>query len=291
MNEETHPGSYMVKPPRPRVGINILLFVATVISTLFAGAIQQNVNPIRSPHLILEGLPFSAALMSILLVHELGHFFVSRRHGVAATLPYFIPMPNFIGTLGAFIIMRGAIRDRRSLLEIGAAGPIAGFVLAVPLTIIGLSLSQVELGAPPMGGITLGDSILFSLLSRVVLGIWPNEALIVLHPIAFAGWIGLFITALNMLPMGQLDGGHIAYALFSRWHKWISIGTALTMPVLGIMGWPGWFIWAILPLLMRFRHPQTLDPVTPLDGPRKMMAAISFVILGLTFVPVPFTIL
>ena len=279
----------MFRPPRPKIGINIFLFLATVASTLVAGALQQGVDPLRNPHLIIKGVPFSASLMGILLIHELGHFFTSRRHGVPATLPYFIPVPNLIGTLGAFIMMRGPIRNRRALLDIGAAGPIAGFVVAVPVTIMGLSMSKVG-GLPPGEGITLGNSLLFSFLTKQVLGDLPDEVMVLLHPMAFAGWIGLFVTSLNLLPMGQLDGGHVAYALFGDWHKGITISTAVALPLLAIKGWPGWFIWALLPLLMMFKHPPPLDPETPVDGRRKLIAGISFIILAITFVPKPFSI-
>lgn len=279
-------------PRRPRIRTNILLFGLTVLTTLFAGALQRGANPISiltDPAILILGLPFSAALLSILVTHELGHYFMSRKHGVNASLPYFIPVPTIIGTFGAFIIMRGAVKDRRTLLDIGVAGPLAGFVVSFPLVILGLSLSRLE-PAQAGGGITLGSSLLFSFLSWAIFGPAADTGTIILHPIAFAGWIGLLVTCLNLLPMGQLDGGHVVYAIFGGRHKVISLVTAGGLVILGLYGWPGWFIWALLPLLMRFRHPSPLDPVTPLDGRRKLIAGLAMAVLVLTFIPKPFSI-
>lgn len=285
-----------VKRPRPRIGINILLFLLTVLSTIFAGALQQGADPIKNPASLLLGLPFSLALLSILLTHELGHYIVSRRRGVDATLPYFIPVPNLIGTFGAFIMMRGAVRNRRDLLDIGVSGPLAGFAVALPLVVLGLALSRYEPMPSPEEGITLGSSLLFSFLSRLIFGPGADSGTIVLHPIAFAGWIGMLVTCLNLLPMGQLDGGHVAYAIFGRRHGTISILTAVALFLLALWppwspnGWPGWFVWALLPLLMKFRHPSPLDPVTPLDDKRKLLAGLALGILAITFIPKPFSI-
>lgn len=274
---------------RPRIEINILLFLLTVGSTLYAGAVQQGASPFRDPASLSQGVPFSAALLSILLIHELGHYVMSRRHGVNATLPYFIPVPNLIGTFGAFIMMRGPVRDRRALLDIGVAGPIAGFAVAVPVIIVGLSLSRFVPG-PVQGGMPLGSSLLFSFVTRQLFGPAADQGMVILHPIAFAGWIGLLVTALNLLPMGQLDGGHVVYAVFGQAHQAITFGTAFLLLGLGITGWPGWFIWAVLPLLMKVRHPTPLDPVTPLDGKRKAVAVFALVVLVLSFIPAPFPI-
>lgn len=282
--------------PRPRVWINILLFLLTILSTVFAGALQQGANPITNPFSLLWGLPFALALLAILLTHELGHYIVSRRRGVDATLPYFIPVPNLIGTFGAFIMMRGAVRNRRDLLDIGIAGPLAGFAVALPLVVLGLSLSRYEAMPAPEEGITLGSSLLFSFFSRLIFGPGAESGTIVLHPIAFAGWIGMLVTCLNLLPMGQLDGGHVAYAIFGRRHGTISILTAVALFLLALWppwnpnGWPGWFVWALLPLLMKSRHPSPLDPITPLDDKRKILAGLALGILAVTFIPKPFSI-
>lgn len=277
--------------PRPsrRVRINIILFGATILTTLFAGALQRGADPFKDPGSLMLGLPFSAALLAILLTHELGHYIVSRHHGVDASLPYFLPVPNLIGTFGAFIMMRGPVKDRRALLDIGVAGPLAGFAVALPLTLLGLSLSRYQEGTPD-GGFSLGSSLLFTLFSRQIFGPGADTGTIVLHPVAFAGWIGMLVTCLNLLPMGQLDGGHVAYALFGSRHKAISLATAGGLVVLGIKGWPGWFIWALLPLLMKLKHPSPLDPYTPLDTKRKLLALASLAVLALTFIPEPFNI-
>jgi membrane-associated protease RseP (regulator of RpoE activity) len=227
--------------------------------------------------------------MSILLFHEMGHYLLARVHGVWASLPYFIPGPPlFVGTFGAFIRMKSPPANRRALFDVGAAGPWAGVLLAIPAAIIGLSLSEVRpLNPLDEGGILLGDSFLFSALTRLVLGVSSNEVSIVLHPVALAGWFGLFVTFLNLLPVGQLDGGHVMYSLFGRWHRWISRVSLIAILMLGFQGWQGWFVWVVLLSMLGVDHPPTLDLYASLDPRRKLYAWCTVGLFILTFMPVP----
>ena len=280
------------RPSRP--WLHILLFVLTLFTTTAAGALQSGVDPLADPWAITSGLPFSPTLMTILLVHEMGHYLMSRYHGVSATLPYFIPAPPplfIIGTFGAFIKMGSRPANRRSLFDIGVAGPLAGLVLAVPAVVLGLRLSTVTTADRSAEGITLGSSLLLSFLSQITLGILPDEANIVMHPVGFAGWIGLFVTAMNLLPIGQLDGGHAVYALFGRRHIWISRLAVVSILALGFMRWwDGWLIWGLLLLILGVHHPPPLDPDTPLDLKRKFVGWLMLLILAVTFIPTPFSL-
>jgi membrane-associated protease RseP (regulator of RpoE activity) len=276
---------------RRKPWLHIILFVLTLVTTSLAGAWQNGVDPLSNPWQIFSGLPFSITLMTILLVHEMGHHFMSRYHRVQATLPYFIPAPSFIGTFGAFIRMDSRPPDRRSLFDVAAAGPLAGLVLAIPAVIIGLQRSTIMPEESTGSGISLGSSLLLSFLSQMTLGLTPDEANIIMHPIGFAGWIGLLVTALNLLPVGQLDGGHVAYALFGERSIWISRLALATVLSLGFLRWwDGWLVWGILLLFLGVRHPATLDPHTPLDLKRTLIAWLTLVILVVTFIPVPFSI-
>jgi membrane-associated protease RseP (regulator of RpoE activity) len=268
--------------------IHIVLFVATFITTAMNGALQVGANPFADPTSIRAGFPFAVTLLSILLFHELGHYTLSLVHGVRATLPYFIPAPPvLIGTFGAFIRMKSPPPSRRALFDVGAAGPWAGLLVAVPAVLIGLRLSEVRLLPLDEGGLILGDSILFSFLTRLALGTTPADATIVLHPIALAGWFGLFVTVLNLLPVGQLDGGHVAYAMFGRGHRWISRLFLVAIAILGFVGWPGWFVWVLLPVVIGVDHPPTRDSLTPLDGRRRLAAWLTVAAFIVTFMPEP----
>ncbi|MCD6501073.1 site-2 protease family protein [bacterium] len=270
--------------------VHFLLFVLTIGTTTLAGAMMTGESPAFTARFILGGLPFSIALLSILGIHELGHYFASRYHGVSATLPYFIPFPTIIGTFGAFIKIKSAIPDRKSLFDIGFAGPAAGFVVAVPLLIVGLMLSKVS--PTPLAGaegqFQLGNSILVWLFGKIIIGNVPETAQVMLHPVAFAAWIGLWVTSINLLPIGQLDGGHISYAALgpkafkvARW-AWIAL---LPLTLL----WPGWMIWALLILfLIKLRHPPTIYDWIPLDRRRRRLSIVALLILILTFTPNPF---
>jgi membrane-associated protease RseP (regulator of RpoE activity) len=271
--------------------LHILLFVITFFSTFLAGAMQAGVNVLKEPEKIYKGFPFALTLMSILLAHELSHYFASRKHRVNATLPYFIPAPTIIGTFGAFIKMKSPITTRQALMDIGVSGPIAGFIISIVVTIIGLSLSQVVPIQKTEGSLNLGDSLLFSTLSQLILDYKPGAQDVLLHPVAFAGWIGFFVTSINLIPVGQLDGGHIAYALFGEKHIYLSKILVPLMFLLGLLLWAGWAIWAIiLMLILGLKHPPILYSEVPLDGKRRFLGWLAFLILVLTFIPVPFKI-
>ncbi len=270
--------------------VDIVLFVLTFLSTLTVGAVQAGVDPIKEPSGILVGLPFAATLMIILLCHELSHYLSSKKHDVVATLPYFIPAPTLFGTFGAFIKMKTPITTKNALMDIGASGPIAGFIASVIATVIGLSLSRIVPVGKAAAVLTLGDSLLFSGLSKLIVGTVPRNYDVLLHPIAFAGWIGFFVTSINLIPVGQLDGGHIAYALLGERHADISKGLILVMILLGIFVWEGWAIWAVLLILLGFRHPPIVYSGVPLDPKRKVIGWIAVVIFIITFMPVPITV-
>jgi membrane-associated protease RseP (regulator of RpoE activity) len=273
--------------PHKLTRTHIILFIATFITTLLAGALMNGVIPWEQPEKIYLGLPFSLTLLLILLTHEMSHYFTSRLHHVSATLPYFIPAPSIIGTFGAVIKMKPPIPDRRSLIDIGASGPIGGLIVAIIATIVGLSLSEVKPAGELQHGLAFGSSLLFTFLSKIVLNVEPEKFDVILHPVAFAGWIGLLVTSLNLLPIGQLDGGHIAYALFGEKHEWISKGMIPVLVILGIIFWPGWIVWAALMFFLGYRHPPVVYPHIQLDRKRKMVGWISLVIFILTFTPMP----
>lgn len=270
--------------------LHLILFILTLFSTLFFGALHAGVDLLKEPAKIYKGLPFSLTLMLILLSHELSHYFTSRKHGVKASLPYFIPAPTIIGTFGAFIKMKSPIVTREALIDIGASGPIAGFIISVIATVIGLHMSEIVPVAQAKGSLNLGDSLLFSSLAQMVLGVTPSDSDILLSPVAFAGWIGLFVTSINLIPVGQLDGGHIAYALLGEKQKFVSILLIIVMGFLGLLLWEGWAVWAVLLLILGIRHPPVLYWEVSLDRKRKFFGWFSVAMFVLTFIPVPFKI-
>ncbi len=265
--------------------IHILLLILTFLSTTVAGAFLSGVNPLASPLLVYKGAIFSIPLMLILGVHELGHFLAAKRHRVDVTPPYFIPAPSLIGTFGAFIKIKSPLPDKNALMDIGAAGPLAGVVVAIPVLIVGLFYSEVR-KVTGLGGFHLGSSLLFELFTRIIHGPIPQGYDIILHPVAFAGWIGLLVTALNLIPVGQLDGGHIAYALFgSRYFSVSRVFPFLLIP----MGyfWEGWIIWALLLFFLGTGHPPPLDAYSELSRGRRLIGYLSLAIFILSFTPVP----
>ena len=272
--------------------LHVVLFAASFVTAAMASALNQGFDVFSNPSAIVSGLPFAVTIMAILLCHESGHYVLARAHRVDASLPFFLPAPPIFlfGTFGAFIRIRSLPPHRRALFDIGAAGPWAGFVIAVPAVIFGLQVSEIRPLGPHEGGLILGESILFSFLTRLVLGVSSADVTILLHPIALAGWFGLLVTCLNLLPVGQLDGGHVAYAVFGRHHRWISRGILTFVLILGIGGWAGWFVWGLLFLVLGLDHPPTWDPVTELDPRRLVAAALTFAILVLTFMPEPFAL-
>lgn len=276
---------------RPSIAVNIVLFVCTIMTTILAGALQQGVNPLEDPSQLLKGLPFSAALLCILGAHEMGHFLTSKYYRIDASLPYFIPAPTFIGTFGAFIKMRTPMMNKRVLLDVGANGPLAGLLVTIPVLAVGLKLSEIKaLPASAEGGLTLGSSLILYLMTKVMLGNLPDTHQVVLHPLGFAGWIGLLITSMNLIPVGQLDGGHIAYAVLGKKKTmFLSKAVLIGMMLLGIWASRVWLMWAlILFVLLGIRHPAPLDGDVPLDRRRKLVGVGMLAVFVLTFVPVPF---
>jgi membrane-associated protease RseP (regulator of RpoE activity) len=267
--------------------INILLFLLTVLTTMAAGTLQQGVNPLEAPWSLWRGIPFSFTLLLILAAHEYGHYIMAKKHGINVTLPYFIPAPSFIGTFGAFIKMKSPLLDRRMLLDVGAAGPLAGMIVAVPVLLIGLFLSEITPGEAQTG-VSLGSSLFFSMMSWIVHGYMPDEVNLVLHPIAFSGWIGLLVTCLNLLPVGQLDGGHVAYAIFGPRQRAVAVIVVAVLVVLGLTGWSGWLVWAAILLFMGTSHPRVVYEWIPLDDTRRVIGWIALAIFVITFTPVPF---
>jgi membrane-associated protease RseP (regulator of RpoE activity) len=272
---------------------NLLLLLVTLLTTTVAGAFWEGLDPIREPALLVRGIPFAATLITILLVHEAGHYLMCLRHGVSASLPYFLPAPpQFfpLGTFGAFIRIRSRFPHRRALFDVGAAGPLAGFVVALVATAVGLRLSRVMPAAPQQNVLELGDSLLTWLLARLVLRADPTT--VVLHPVAFAGWFGLFVTSINLLPVGQLDGGHVLYAASGRRNTAIPALLIAFLVWLGISGWIGWLVWAaIITALFSIGHPPTEDDIEPLGPGRRLAAVATFAVFVSTFVAEPFRIL
>lgn len=273
-----------IKPSIPWT--NLILFLLTVLSTFAAGAFMENQNIFENPLLIYKGATFAVPLLLILLFHEFGHYIMSKRSRIKVSLPYFIPGPTILGTFGAIIRSKSPFKNRKELLDVGATGPIAGFVISILASIFGLQASQVVQEIPRQS-IILGDSLAFKLISWLVLNNVPEGYDILLSPMAFAGWAGLLVTMLNLLPIGQLDGGHIAYALFGKNQKVIAQLIVLSLIPLGFFLWQGWFVWLILAFIIRIGHPPTLNDAIPLDKKRKVVGWISFLIFILCFSPVP----
>jgi len=279
--------------PQIRPWVHWVLFLATLVTTTAAGAAQQGVNLWREPGRFTVGLPYALGLMAILGVHELGHYFVARRHGIHVTPPYFIPVPFALGTFGAFIQMRSTPENRSMLFDVAVAGPLAGLVIAVPALLIGLHSSTIVpgdvLGSVHESGTSVGSSVLFALLAKLSLGKALTYGHVVrLNPLAFAGWLGLFITALNLLPIGQIDGGHIVQALFGR-RVGQTIGSVAmwSLLLLALFVWPGLMMWALLIFFIAGPSIPPLNDVTPLSGGRRWLGYAALVLLGLILIPLP----
>jgi membrane-associated protease RseP (regulator of RpoE activity) len=283
-------GIYRKPETKPKYWLNILLFLATILSTVLAGSLNSGGNPFADISDLLLGIPFSASIMAILTCHELGHYFVSRSEGMMTTLPYFIPMPlHFIGTFGAIIRMKSIVPSRKALLKVGMAGPVAGFLVALPISILGIYLSDIRIAPATEGVLKLGDSLLFWLFARLIHTNIPQGYDLFLHPVAFAGWLGLFVTSMNLIPIGQLDGGHVAFSLFLKKRRFIYIPIFAAILGLGML-WLGWYVWALLAAFIARRDPVIQDTVTPLTARQKILSFIPLIILILTFVPQPFVV-
>ncbi|MEJ2051071.1 MAG: site-2 protease family protein [Calditrichota bacterium] len=273
---------------RPRYWLHALLFLLTIVTTLGAGALMEGRVPWTNPGNLVYGIPFSVTLLLILGTHELGHYLAARYHKVEATLPYFIPAPTFIGTFGAFIKMKSPIVSKRALLEIGAAGPIAGFIMTIPALLLGLHMSTVVNTTSTAGGLRLGDSIFMWLATHAMFPHMGPGQDVMLSSVAFAAWIGLLVTALNLLPIGQLDGGHIAYAMFGKKHTWIARIAFFALIPLSFLSL-NWLIWAALIFfLIRIQHPPILESYEPLTTFQRAIGWVSMFIFIGTFIPQPF---
>jgi len=276
--------------------IHWILFLATGLTTVTAGAMQQGVIPWETPWQLYKGLPFSLTLLIILLFHEMGHYLMARYHDLDVSLPYFLPappIPFLIGTLGAFIRIRSPILNKPALMDVGAAGPLSGILITLPLLVLGLQLSEIQVvtgDAGQMPGIVLGESILFKIICWLTVGSLPDNYNLIMHPIAFAGWIGLLVTNINLIPVGQLDGGHVSYALFGDRSQQIAKIFYLLLIIFGLISWYGWLVWVILLYFMGFVHPPPLQYWVPLDRKRAIIGYITIAVFILTFMPAPFLI-
>lgn len=284
-------------PPASDWRINLILFIATVLATLLTGSFYNAETP-QQAFQIWRGWPFSLSIMLILGAHELGHYFAARYHKVAVTLPYFIPLPIIspIGTMGAVIRMKAPIKNKRALFDIGVAGPLAGLFFALPLLIYGLATSEV--GPISSVGLLEGNSILYYLAKFVIHGQFLPSATsdVYLNQVAWAGWVGLLVTALNLMPVGQLDGGHIIYSLIGTQAKKLYMPVMATLIALTVTSFfiDSTFTWGIWILLLFFFgrvHAEPLDDVTPLDPRRRWLGIATMVIFVLIFTPIPFRIL
>jgi len=290
---------YVVKKPkgkkRKSVWINIILLTATVVTTTLAGALQwvdidqvDWLNMVSFKYLWEGFLFFSVPLLLILGVHEMGHYYISKKHRVDASLPYFIPLPPpfILGTFGALISTRDPIPNRKALLDIGIAGPLCGFLVAIPVSFIGFYLIQQN----PLPLQTNGTTII---LVPPLLLVWMQNLFTisgnyVIHPTLFAGWVGIFLTAVNLLPAGQLDGGHIARAILKEKHRYISWLVIFVLAGLSFI-YPGWLMFAIIILLfIGTQHQPPLNEVTPLDTRRKLLGLLILIVFILSFAPIPF---
>jgi membrane-associated protease RseP (regulator of RpoE activity) len=278
--------------------INLVLLIATVVTTTLAGALNENIeqlaqNPMlffQQPWLILTGLPASMTIMSILGIHELGHYFMSRRHGLPTTLPFFIPflpVPGGFGTFGAVIRAQAPWENRKALFDVGLAGPLAGLVIALPIFFVGLMTSPHQPHIP--GSMSLGSPPLLQWMENAVYALRgiPEDHEIYANAMTYAAWFGLFVTGVNLLPAGQFDGGHVAYAVLGRWARLMSMLVLGMLVVLGTMYWRGWYIWAAMVFSFGWQHPAPLNTVAPLGKRRIVVGFLALVLTILLFTPAP----
>lgn len=299
---------FVTTPPHPPVRSLILavgLFLLTLATSLLAGthfasAYAHNQAAsldtfletfrllYRHPASLLAGLPFAITLLGILLVHELGHYFACRHHHIHASYPFFIPAPTLIGTFGAFILIRSPIRSARALFDVGASGPLVGFAVALPALVYGVLHAKVipALGSDGSSDLVFGVPLVLRLVAAVL---QPNAHVtdLLLHPVGRAAWVGLFATALNLLPVGQLDGGHILRSVSPRAHRLVSLLLPLVLVGLGVYMWGGWLIWAMILLGLRFFRTAPIYDPTPLDPNRRLAAVVALLVFALCFMPSP----
>lgn len=327
MDPEAAETEGILPPPPPGPGtlgalrpplLNIFLFFLTFASAFVAGSALSDTQ-LPEPtqvQMLWHGLGFSAALLFIMLSHEMGHFVLARRHKVDATWPFFIPAPllSVIGTLGAVIRLRSLPRTRKALLDIGAAGPIAGFIATIPVLILGLRMSTVvtaeaesarwslfeaflrwfQTGTWPgvRDAFDLGSPLGMAIAEKLVWGNLPAGKTLALHPVAVAGWFGFLLTALNLLPLGQLDGGHVLFGASPRLHRLAGPPLSAALLALGVFTpFPGWILWGLLMGLGLGFHPPLAEPEDRLDGPRRILVLVSLLLFVLSFSPVPVALL
>lgn len=284
--------------------LNLVLFILTILSTYFVGYLwginylwagqepdnisgALNLSLFLEPALIKLSLIYSLSLLAILLGHELGHYLTCRRYRVQASLPFFIPAPTLIGTLGAFIRIKSPLTGRAELFDVGANGPLTGFLLSVPALYAGLQLSRLIPALPRESSILFGEPLLLKLFVRLTFGPVAQNQDLILHPLAVAGWVGLLVTSFNLFPVGQLDGGHILYALFGEKIRKLAPGIILIMMVLGVFYWAGWLIWAVLISVMGLRHPPVADSGQGFSRRRIFLSLVVALIFILSFIPAP----
>lgn len=301
MENERRISSFFIEK---RVWLNVLLFVVTAASTFFVGfswslgymyaeVFSQNPDFVPDPAMVLNpgvvvlSLIYAVVLLSILLGHELGHFLACRYYNVDATLPYFIPAPTLIGTMGAFIRIRSPITKKQQLFDIGIAGPLVSFILSLPAVVFGLSLSKAVPSLPEGECLMFGDPLLLKFVGNILFRGIPEGYDIVPHPIAFAGWVGILVTALNLFPVGQLDGGHVIYAIFGKKSLKLSPYFLGIFILMGIFFWIGWFVWALLIYLLGLRHPHIYDEENQLSPSRRLLGVLALIIFILSFTPEP----
>ncbi len=287
-----------------RAWLNILLFLATVVSAFIVGLSwslsytfaetisggnpdSMSLKALQDPRVILLSILYAVVLMTILMGHELGHYLTCRRYGINATLPYFIPAPTLIGTLGAFIRIKSPITRKNELFDIGVAGPLTGFILSLPALMAGLALSKVLPAVPREEAIVFGEPLLLKIVIPILLPRIPDGYDVFLHPVAFAGWVGVLVTSFNLFPIGQLDGGHVAYALFGRRARSLSKVFLAVFLVLGVFFWAGWIVWALVILLLGLKHPHVYDEAEKLSPRRRFLGAAVIGIFILSFIPDP----
>jgi membrane-associated protease RseP (regulator of RpoE activity) len=284
-----------------RVWLHIALLMVTVVTTTSVGANWYLAFlgdfaplpglPMSVPQLLLRGFWYSGTILAILGCHELGHYFACRYYDVDASLPFFLPFPLAItGTLGAFIKIKEPIPTKRMLFDIGIAGPIAGFLVAVPALFIGVALSHVARVPPDFTGFEIGEPLLFKLATKMLWGTIEEGYSMNMHPMAFGAWFGLLATALNLFPVGQLDGGHISYAVLGRRSTYVTLGTLVVIMILAFF-YSSWIVWTGLMIVMLFlfgpHHPRVFDEHVPLDRPRLILALFALVMFAVCFTPAP----
>jgi Zn-dependent protease len=299
----------LLQPPRPttRLGLALTLLLLTFFTTTTLGPafwvftrtdVTSDLFPLLSFELVSRvwgdqdllklGLSFSVPLLTILLAHEMGHYLACQYYGLPATLPYFLPLPSMLGTLGAFIRIKAPLRNRRELFDVGIAGPIAGFVALIPFLLYGVAHSEPALRPTELRlGETIalpGHSLAIELVARLFHGPLGGDRVLNLHPYALAAWFGLLATSINLIPLGQLDGGHILYAVSRRWQRRLALPVWAGLAAAGFL-WPGWWLWCVLTVVFRVFHPPVQNEALPLGRGRMILAAVALLILALTFTP------